>query len=168
VAPEYAFHTVFALDAPVEDVFDAVLAPDRWLPDLPHVRDLERLDPGGADAARVRYRTAVAAPLSPYRLRWEMEAVRVVTPDRIEWQADGDLAGRGSWELIPLATGTEVTSVARLRTTRWWMALLEPVARPLFVRNHDVVMRAGIDTLADHLGAAVTRYERGDGLTVGR
>jgi uncharacterized protein YndB with AHSA1/START domain len=161
VAADYAFRTVFELTAPQADVFEAVLAPERWLTDLHHVRSLERLETGGADREGSRYRTTVVAA-SPYRLRWEMTAVRVVAPERIEWRAEGDLTGQGTWDLAPTASGTEVTSTARLRTTRWWMSLLEPVARPLFVRNHDVVMRAGIDTLAAHLDADVTRFDRGD------
>jgi uncharacterized protein YndB with AHSA1/START domain len=164
VTADYAFRTVFELAAPPTLVFDAVLAPERWLTDLDHVRSLERLEPGGADREDSRYRTTVAAA-SPYRLRWEMTAERVVAPERIEWRAEGDLTGHGTWELASTATGTEVISTARLRTTRWWMNLLEPLARPLFVRNHDVVMRAGIDTLAAHLDADVTRFERGDVVT---
>jgi hypothetical protein len=167
VAAPYAFRTVFELAAPRTDVFEAALAPERWLTGLDHVRDLERLEPGGSDGEGVRYRTTVAAA-SPYRLRWEMTAVHVVAPERIEWHAEGDLTGRGIWQLVPTAAGTEVTSEARLRTTRWWMNLLEPVARPLFVRNHDIVMRAGIDTLAAHLDAEVTRFERGSLVASGR
>jgi uncharacterized protein YndB with AHSA1/START domain len=161
VAADYAFRTTFEIAAPPPLVFEAVLAPERWLTDLHHVRSLERLETGGADREGSRYRTTVSAA-SPYRLRWEMTAERVVAPERIEWRAEGDLTGHGTWELVPTATGTEVISTARLRTTRWWMNLLEPLARPLFVRNHDVVMRAGIDTLAAHLEADVTRFERGD------
>jgi uncharacterized protein YndB with AHSA1/START domain len=161
VAADYAFRTTFELAAPPPLVFEAVLAPERWLTDLDHVRSLERLEAGGVDREGSRYRTTVSAA-SPYRLRWEMTAERVVAPERIEWRAEGDLTGHGTWELVPTATGIEVISTARLRTTRWWMNLLEPLARPLFVRNHDVVMRAGIDTLAAHLDADVTRFERGD------
>jgi uncharacterized protein YndB with AHSA1/START domain len=167
VAADYAIRTVFAVAAPIEDVFEAVLAPHRWLTRMHHVRDLEPLAAGGPDGEGTRYRTTVSAAL-PYQLRWEMEAVRVLAPELIEWRAEGDLSGVGTWELSTVGGGTEVCSNARLRTTRWWMALLEPVARPLFVRNHDVVMRAGVDTLADHLGAEVTRYERGDVLAVRR
>jgi uncharacterized protein YndB with AHSA1/START domain len=160
VGADYAFRTVFELAAPPTEVFEAVLAPDRWLTDLDHVRSLERLEPGGGEHEGSRYRITVSAA-SPYRLRWEMTAVRVVAPELIEWRAEGDLAGHGTWELGPTATGTEVISTAQLRTTRWWMNLLEPLARPLFIRNHDVVMRAGIATLAAHLAADVTRFERG-------
>jgi hypothetical protein len=167
VAADYSFRTSFELSAPPTEVHTAALSPERWLSRMPHVRELVQLADGGAEGDGARYRTTVAAA-APYRLRWEMEAVRVVTPERIEWLAEGDLSGRGIWELTPSVTGTEVVSSAILRTTRWWMNLLEPLARPLFVRNHDLVMRAGVDALATHLDAEVTRYERGDLVTTRR
>jgi hypothetical protein len=167
VAADYGFRAVFELTALREEVFDAALAPERWLADLHHVRRIERLTPGAADGRGARYRTTVAAA-SPYRLRWEMTAERVVAPELIAWRAEGDLAGSGVWELEATGAGTRVVSTAHLATTRWWMNLLEPVARPLFVRNHDVVMRAGVETLAGHLDAEVRCFERGDLVTADR
>ena len=40
-----------------------------------------------------------------------------------------------------------------MRTTRAWMNLLAPVARPIFAVNHDYVMRNGGHGLAKLLGA---------------
>jgi hypothetical protein len=40
-----------------------------------------------------------------------------------------------------------------VRTTRAWMNALAPVARPLFTRSHDRVMRQGGEGLARRLGA---------------
>jgi hypothetical protein len=163
VASGYAFETRFVVGAPPDVVVEAVLAPDGWLPSLAHVRRLEPLPTEPDDGHRtVRYRTTVAAVAPPYRLRWEMSAVHVPEPERIDWVARGDLDGRGTWTIRAVGDGTEVRSSARLRTTRRWMRLLEPVARPLFVRNHDLVMRAGVDALAAHLATTVVSYDRGD------
>jgi hypothetical protein len=40
----------------------------------------------------------------------------------------------------------------RVRSTKPWMNLLAPVARPVFEHNHDVVMRWGGEGLARRLG----------------
>jgi hypothetical protein len=161
VAARYTFRNVFVLAATPGAVTAAVLAPEPWLAGLGHVRELERLATGH-DGRGPRYRVTVAAALPPYRLRWELEAVRVVPGRTLDWCAAGDLEGEGSWQLTATDVGTEVVSTARLHTTRWWMNLLAPVARPLFVRNHDLVMRAGVDALARHLDAEVHRYDRGE------
>lgn len=165
VPAPYAFRSVFVLQAAPRDVFDAVLRPDRWLRDLAHVRALQRLEPSQGQGPR--YGTTIAAAAG-YRLRFELAVVELRAPELIVWRAAGDLAGHGSWRLAPAGAGTRVTSIADLRTTRRWMNLLAPIARPLFVRNHDLVMRAGVDALAAHLGAAVTRFEPDHLLTSGR
>jgi hypothetical protein len=163
VAAGYAFDTRFVVGASPAALVEAVLAPAGWLPALPHVRRLEPLPPPAVDGRRtVRYRTTVAAVAPPYRLRWEMSAVHDHGPERIDWRARGDLEGHGTWTIEPAGDGTAVRSTASLRTTRWWMRVLEPVARPVFVRNHDLVMRAGVDALAAHLGTTVVSYHRGD------
>lgn len=43
----------------------------------------------------------------------------------------------------------------RVRTTRLSMNALGPLARPLFSRNHDIVMRQGGQGLAAELGATL-------------
>jgi len=40
----------------------------------------------------------------------------------------------------------------RVRTTKRWMNLASPIARPIFKWNHDRVMRWGGEGLARHLG----------------
>ena len=47
---------------------------------------------------------------------------------------------------------TAVVFEWRVRTTRWWMNLLAPLARPAFRWNHDRLMRAGGRGLAGRLG----------------
>ena len=39
-----------------------------------------------------------------------------------------------------------------MRTTKAWMNLLAPVARPVFARNHDYVMRSGGEGMPKLLG----------------
>ncbi len=39
-----------------------------------------------------------------------------------------------------------------IRTTRWWMNLLAPLARGIFKSNHDIVMRSGAKGICGLLG----------------
>jgi hypothetical protein len=159
MAPAYEATMRFVLAAAPEAVVAAVFTPERWLRGMRHLRRLERLADGHpADPAAVRYRVEVAAALPPYRLRWEMAASHHGAPRRVRWWATGDLEGSGSWELEEHPTGTAVTSRASLRPTRRWMRVVEPLARPVFVRNHDAVFRAGVAALAEHLGAEVVAH----------
>lgn len=152
----YRFVSRFVVTSPPAEVFRAVMEPEAWLSGLRHVRRLEHLADGDRDGIGSIYATEVTAV--PYRLRWQMEAVEVVPDVLLAWAATGDLAGRGTWTLSALPPGTLVTSRWDVRTTPPWMRLLRPLAAPLFVSNHDRVMRAGAELLADHLGAELTSF----------
>jgi hypothetical protein len=71
----------------------------------------------------------------------------------MEGDAEGDLTGRGRWRLFEQGGMTAVLYEWDVRTTKPWMNAVAPLARPLFERNHDVVMRWGGEGLARRLGA---------------
>ncbi len=67
----------------------------------------------------------------------------------------GELAGIGRWRLFEQDGEVPVTAVVyewNVSTTKPWMNLLAPIARPLFEWNHDWVMRNGGAGLAKLLG----------------
>jgi hypothetical protein len=84
-----------------------------------------------------------------------MRITGVERPHRMDGEANGELAGRGSWRLYEDGEGTAVLFEWRVQTTRWWMNLLAPIARPVFRWNHDRLMRAGGRGLARQLGVAL-------------
>jgi hypothetical protein len=67
-------------------------------------------------------------------------------------QPGGAVDGAGT--LTSAAGGTLVRYDWDVRTTRRWMNLLAPAARPVFRWNHDELMRAGGEGLARRLGVA--------------
>ena len=73
--------------------------------------------------------------------------------DVSEGDASGELSGVGRWRLFEQGSVTAVLYEWNVRTTRAWMNLLAPVARPIFAVNHDYVMRNGGHGLAELLGA---------------
>jgi hypothetical protein len=82
-----------------------------------------------------------------------MRTTVVDRPRYMEGLADGELAGTGRWRLFEDGDVTAVVYDWDVHTTRPWMNLLAPIARPLFAWNHDYVMHAGGEGLARHLGA---------------
>lgn len=113
-----------------------------WWRGVVRVEELER---------RERYRIAWRSRI-PYALEFEF-AVRHQSPPRsMHGEARGDLEGSGHWRLFEEGGVTAVTYEWDVRTTKRWMSLLAPVARPVFEYNHDVVMRWGGEGLARRLG----------------
>jgi len=70
-----------------------------------------------------------------------------------EWRrASGELDGTGVWTLREEGGQTVARYDWNIRTTRWWMNLLAPLARGVFKSNHDVVMRSGAAGICGLLG----------------
>jgi uncharacterized protein YndB with AHSA1/START domain len=154
----YEFLTSWCVDAPIERVFavlnDSAAFPDWWK----GVTAVDVLEPGDADGlgelARYSWRSVL-----PYTLRFDSRVTRVEPPHLIEGQATGELEGVGLWRLFAAPGSTAVLYSWRVRTTKRWMNVWGPVARPAFRWNHDRVMHQGGVGLAERLGATLLLHD---------
>ncbi|HYH60778.1 MAG TPA: hypothetical protein VD766_02830, partial [Solirubrobacterales bacterium] len=89
----------------------------------------------------------------PYTVRFEIVSTVVERPYRLGGKASGELEGTGMWRFFEDGETTAVVYDWDVRTTKPWMNLLAPIAKPLFRWNHDWVMRNGGEGLAWKLGA---------------
>jgi hypothetical protein len=87
----------------------------------------------------------------PYRLGFDIQVRHLQPPTTLEAVATGELDGVGRWTLTPDDGRTLVRYDWDVRTTRWWMNLAAPVARPVFTWNHDALMREAAEGLARQL-----------------
>ncbi|MGO9292584.1 MAG: SRPBCC family protein [Streptosporangiaceae bacterium] len=149
---EYHFVSRWQIQAPIERVWEEIYHAERWPDWWKYVVGVDELEPGAADGvgrrARLLFRTRL-----PYTLGFDFCLTRVEPPSKLDAEATGELEGTGRWTLTPARGGTLVRYDWDIRTTRWWMNLLAPVARPAFKWNHDELMREGGESLARRLGA---------------
>jgi hypothetical protein len=89
-----------------------------------------------------------------------MRITRVDPMKALEGEASGMVEGVGRWHFSPLDDGTQVRYDWHVRTTKPWMNLLAPLARPLFRWNHDAILREGGLALARRLNARLIRIEQ--------
>jgi hypothetical protein len=95
----------------------------------------------------------------PYELAFDIQTTRVESPVAVEGVARGELEGTGRWRLFYEDGITTVRYTWKVRTTKPWMNLLTPLARPIFEWNHDVIMRQGGEGLARLLDVRLVRVE---------
>jgi len=142
--------------APIEAVWDALVASGRWPEWWPYLEGVEEVAPGDADGIGAVHRYSWRGPL-PYRLTFEMVVTRIERPFLLAGTARGDLEGTGQWTLMSGGNGTtRVRYDWNVRTTKAWMNLAAPVARGIFAWNHDMIMRAGGNGLSRHLCRGAT------------
>lgn len=148
---EYAFVTTASFTAPQARLFDALMEVDTWLNGWKAIEDVRRLSDGETDGLGQRFRATVRA-VAPYTLTCEVTTTEAQRPHLIEWRVTGDLEGTGRWDLGATPEGTRATYHWTVATTKMWMNLLAPVARPFFEWNHNAIMRSGMQTLARAAG----------------
>ena len=148
----YEFLTTWVLEAPRQAVWDAIYESERWPEWWRGVIASEELEPGDERGVGRLGRYVWRSRL-PYELGFEMRSTRIEEPILLEGEASGELAGIGRWRLFEEGGVTAVVYEWNVDTTRSWMNLLAPIARPIFAWNHDWVMRNGATGLARLLGA---------------
>jgi uncharacterized protein YndB with AHSA1/START domain len=154
---KYEFLTTWCVDAPIEAVFDVLndsAGYPRWWKGVKSVKvpeSGEEMAVGELD--RFTWRSVL-----PYSLTFDLRVTRVERPYLIEGRASGELEGVGTWRLFE-GRGVAIVYDWRVRTTKAWMNVFGPLARPAFSWNHDVVMRQGGKGLAAELGATLLLHD---------
>jgi len=146
----YEFVTLWEFNAPVRRVWDEIYHTDRWPQWWKAVEAVELIAPG-EESGIGAVRKFTWRGVLPYRLSFEMTTTRLEPCVRLEGVAVGELSGSGSWCFSEQASKTRVRYEWRVDTSKRWMQLLSPLARPLFMWNHDVVMRWGFEGLQQRL-----------------
>jgi len=150
---QYAFTTHWRFDAPIEAVWHEIAHPLGWPKWWRGVERVEEIAPGDANGLGSLRRFTWKSRL-PYRLTFDLRCTRVEQHRLIEGQAVGELEGCGRWTFGAERSGTLVQYDWSVTTTKPWMNLLAPFARPLFAWNHDVVMEWGQEGLTRWLATA--------------
>lgn len=150
----YDFVTVWRVKAPIETVWNEIYHSSDWPTWWKGVESVVEVRKGDERGVGTIHRYTWKSKL-PYRLSFEMQTVRVEPPGLLEGVAVGELQGRGLWQLSTEGSETIVRYDWNVVTTKRWMNLLSPIARPLFEWNHNVVMNWGAEGLQKRLGATV-------------
>jgi uncharacterized protein YndB with AHSA1/START domain len=149
----YSFVTIWRHRAPIDQVYDAIADSLAWPEWWPAVRNVEQVSSGDAATGVGDVRRYTFKGSLPYTLSFEMAVTAMERPRRLAGHATGELEGEGVWTLSEDAHGVTVARYDwNIRTTRWWMNLLAPLAGGVFKANHDIVMRSGAKGLCDRLG----------------
>lgn len=150
---DYEFVSVWTVHAELPRVWDAIEAADAWPEWWKGVLRSVEIKPGDANGVGGVRRTTWKSAL-PYKLEFDSEIVRIEKHRLIEANAFGELEGKGIWQFRELDDNTiRVQYDWTVKTTKAWMNVLAPVAKPFFRWNHDTIMRWGEEGLRKRLAA---------------
>jgi uncharacterized protein YndB with AHSA1/START domain len=155
---DYHYVSTWQLQAPIEQVWAAISDLDQLPGWYPAVHQAQTLAPGDDQGVGARVRYGIKGRL-PMRLAFEATITRVDPPRELELRAEGELAGTGRWLLDQHGEITTTRYLWDVQTTKPWMNLVAPVARPLFAWNSKGVMLDAGEGLARFLAAPLVKAE---------
>lgn len=147
----YLFESEWVVAAPVDEVFDVMVKVDDYASWWSSVRHSSLIEDGDDNGVGAKAMYSIRSPLG-YSMDFEMTALEVDRPRRIYSLARGDLVGTGTHIFESRGDHTVVTYLWYVSTTKRWMNVVAPVAKPFFVWAHHHVMREGCAGLAQRLG----------------
>jgi hypothetical protein len=156
---EYRLTTIWCLDAPLREVWDAIHDSTRWPHWWKNVEQVREMQAGAADGLGAIHRYIWKGAL-PYRVVVDVRVTRVEPLIALEGQASGALEGAGRWHFTACGLCTVVRYEWHVRTTKAWMNAIAPIAYLAFRWNHDSIMREGGRALARHLDARLIAIEQ--------
>jgi hypothetical protein len=139
----YEFVSVWKFDASIEDVGNAIADVMKWPTWWKAVKSVRLLEKGvGEYWLGAVYKHVWSSPL-PYAIEFDIEIIDVVPYKRLAGRASGDLIGTGVWTLEEKDGVTTATYEWKVRTSKLWMNLIAPLAKPIFKWAHNKVMDQG-------------------------
>lgn len=155
VPGRYHFLTEMSLSAPPAEVERVLRDVTAWPTWWRWARRVERVNHVPSGTVGARYRNQIRTPML-YGFTYETEIIGVAD-GRIRLDATGDLEGMGVFEYESLEAGGAYLRFSWLvQTSRRWMNLVGPLARPVFTWNHDLLMTDFARGLARTSGGEVT------------
>ena len=162
---EYHLLTIWRIEAPLEEVFVAIEDSLHWPDWWPSVRKVDQTSAGDTKGIGSVRRYVWQGRL-PYRVVFDVCATRIDEQAALEGVATGDLAGIGRWRFSSRGKVSVVHYEWHVHSKRWWMNLVAPVARAIFIRNHAQIMAQGGKALARLLKAPLVDQENTDLMAV--
>jgi hypothetical protein len=158
---QYHLLTIWRIEAPLVKVYAAIHDSQRWPDWWPSVQEVKQEASGDADGINSIWRYSWQGHL-PYRVVFEVRPTRIEKLVAIEGIARGDLEGIGRWYFSRQGAVSVVRYEWHVRSTLWWMNLIAPFARSMFIRNHALVMTQGGEGLARLLESPLLSQENID------
>lgn len=150
--PDFSLTTRWLIPAPVDKVWECLVATENWPVWWEYVAMVDETARGNSmgvnNVRRYLWRTCL-----PYDLAIDLRVTQIQPYRFITAEVTGDLTGNGNCAITyqEIEAATELTFTWNVSLTKSWMKLIGGVAKPLFVWNHEKVMKNGEEGLIRHL-----------------
>jgi hypothetical protein len=151
---DFSLTTRWLIPASVAEVWGCLVATENWPSWWEYVAMVDETATGNSlginNVRRYLWRTCL-----PYDLAIDLRVTQMHPYRSITAEVTGDLIGSGDCAITyrENEAATELIFTWNVSLAKSWMKLLGGVARPVFVWNHERVMKSGEEGLIRHLTA---------------
>ena len=153
---QYSFVTNWELQAPLQDVWEAIynsLEWPQWWRGVKSVTEIKPNDASGINGTRnYKWKSFL-----PYELSFSMQLTEREELKRLKGIAFGELEGTGEWFFTEHEGTVHLQYHWNIITNKRWMNTFAFLLKPLFKFNHDIVMHWGAIGLAKKLGTTLLK-----------
>jgi len=143
----YQFSSAFKIEAPLELIWDELLNYKKWPAWCDGLQRIEPLDSFDHLQKGNNIRSVWKGSL-PYTLAVNARVKDFLRYSFLSFAVTGDLCGEGICNFLPAQGNTTIRFVWNVSPTKLWMKMTSPFARPVFIENHDVIMKQAITGFA--------------------
>jgi Polyketide cyclase / dehydrase and lipid transport len=158
----FSYITVWRIEAPLCEVWNAILHSERWPAWWKSVREVREIERGDLDGTG-NVRRYIWRGRLPYDIKFLMRTTRVRPMVLLEGVASGQVEGVGRWEFAERSAVAVVRYEWNVRTATPIISLLAPLTRPLINWNHDGIMQEGGEALARLLHSRMVEVRQSRG-----
>lgn len=150
--PKFSLTTTWLIPAPIEAVWSCLIDTETWPTWWKYVEAVEETTSGEASGLnnirKYHWRTCL-----PYYLILDLRVTCIQPKYLVSVEVSGDLRGDGCCRLSfqPGKSQTQVVFYWNVQTCKPWMNWFPRLTRPIFIWNHERVMKQGEQDLIRHL-----------------
>ena len=148
--PNYSLTTHWKIPAPIESVWLAMLDTEQWPTWWRYVKQVKEIKSGNSfginSIRRYFWKTRL-----PYQLILDLEVTQLAPYESINVKVNGDLEGNGYCKLSTDQQSTSILFIWNVKTCKYWMNRFPIISQPIFIWNHQQVMKQGEKSLIQRL-----------------
>lgn len=154
---KYSFYTEWQLEAPLNEVWDAIYFSTEWPAWWKGVNSVKELDTGDEHGIGSIRSYTLSSPMA-YTLSFQLEVTEHIHHQKLAGFATGELEGTGIWRFSEKQGITTAICHWEVETTIRWMNFFSFLLAPIFIYNHKKVMEWGAKSLAKKLNCTLIHY----------
>jgi hypothetical protein len=138
----YSFKTTWVFESPMGPVWNELMHPTGWPAWWKGLYKVEVIDAGDSNGLGNIYKLCWGTPWI-YTLNFDFRVTNISYYKTIEGKAHGDMNGTGKWVFTKEGDFTRVEYHWNVSTKKGWMNFLSKFLKPVFIFNHNFIMRLG-------------------------